>query len=131
MQRNPHSYQIATGYRTFYSLSLIYQPITKKRLFFREKQNKIANNKVVFLNISSCIQCSKCINVCPMNVFQKKDAILPIHGENCIQCQLCAKYQSLVIFLKKKTNFLVYLHFVSYVCIKIENKDKNDTESKI
>lgn len=33
MQRNPHSYQIATGYRTFYSLSLIYQPITKKRLF--------------------------------------------------------------------------------------------------
>ena len=38
MQRNPHSYQIATGYRTFYSLSLIYQPITKKRLFFLEKQ---------------------------------------------------------------------------------------------
>ena len=38
MQRNPHSYQIATGYRTFYSLSLIYQPITKKRLFFAEKQ---------------------------------------------------------------------------------------------
>lgn len=37
MQRNPHSYQIATGYRTFYSLSLIYQPITKKRLFFKEK----------------------------------------------------------------------------------------------
>ena len=37
MQRNPHSYQIATGYRTFYSLSLIYQPITKKRLFLSEK----------------------------------------------------------------------------------------------
>jgi len=37
MQRNPHSYQIATGYRTFYSLSLIYQPITKKRLFFIDK----------------------------------------------------------------------------------------------
>ena len=39
MQRNPHSYQIATGYRTFYSLSLIYQPITKKRLFFEKKMN--------------------------------------------------------------------------------------------
>lgn len=38
MQRNPHSYQIATGYRTFYSLSLIYQPITKKRLFFYNKK---------------------------------------------------------------------------------------------
>lgn len=37
MQRNPHSYQIATDYRTFYSLSLIYQPITKKRLFFSKK----------------------------------------------------------------------------------------------
>lgn len=41
MQRNPHSYQIATGYRTFYSLSLIYQPITKKRLFFRKKISEI------------------------------------------------------------------------------------------
>ena len=41
MQRNPHSYQIATGYRTFYSLSLIYQPITKKRLFFCNKMNGI------------------------------------------------------------------------------------------
>ena len=40
MQRNPHSYQIATGYRTFYSLSLIYQPITKKRLFFFENNLK-------------------------------------------------------------------------------------------
>ena len=38
MQRNPHSYQIATGYRTFYSLSLIYQPITKKRLFYIGKK---------------------------------------------------------------------------------------------
>lgn len=38
MQRNPHSYQIATGYRTFYSLSLIYQPITKKRLFFSKRK---------------------------------------------------------------------------------------------
>lgn len=38
MQRNPHSYQIATGYRTFYSLSLIYQPITKKRLFLQKKR---------------------------------------------------------------------------------------------
>ena len=34
MQRNPHSYQIATGYRTFYSLSLIYQLITKNDCFF-------------------------------------------------------------------------------------------------
>lgn len=37
MQRNPHSYQIATGYRTFYSLSLIYQPITKKTIVFVQK----------------------------------------------------------------------------------------------
>ena len=43
MQRNPHSYQIATGYRTFYSLSLIYQPITKKRLFLLEKSQCVVN----------------------------------------------------------------------------------------
>lgn len=41
MQRNPHSYQIATGYRTFYSLSLIYQPIIKKRLFLGEKAHEL------------------------------------------------------------------------------------------
>ena len=40
MQRNPHSYQIATGYRTFYSLSLIYQPITKKTIVFFIKTPK-------------------------------------------------------------------------------------------
>lgn len=45
MQRNPHSYQIATGYRTFYSLSLIYQPITKKRLFL-EKKGLLPEDKV-------------------------------------------------------------------------------------
>lgn len=51
MQRNPHSYQIATGYRTFYSLSLIYQPITKKRLFFW--------NKSVFLYVGKAIKKSR------------------------------------------------------------------------
>ena len=43
MQRNPHSYQIATGYRTFYSLSLIYQPITKKTIVFLQKTVGIAS----------------------------------------------------------------------------------------
>lgn len=41
MQRNPHSYQIATGYRTFYSLSLIYQPITKKTIVFIKEAHVI------------------------------------------------------------------------------------------
>lgn len=47
MQRNPHRYQIATGYRTFYSLSLIYQPITKKRLFFGKKEMRRAMNLIL------------------------------------------------------------------------------------
>ena len=53
MQRNPHSYQIATGYRTFYSLSLIYQPITKKRLFL---QQKISNIKKLLDNTEMSVQ---------------------------------------------------------------------------
>ena len=52
MQRNPHSYQIATGYRTFYSLSLIYQPITKKRLFFHEKQSAMPCTAGVSENVA-------------------------------------------------------------------------------
>lgn len=60
MQRNPHSYQIATGYRTFYSLSLIYQPITKKRLFLIKKGNNVyailpryPKNKIVLKDIQT------------------------------------------------------------------------------
>lgn len=48
MQRNPHSYQIATGYRTFYSLSLIYQPIKKKRLFFFKKYSYVVSVTVIY-----------------------------------------------------------------------------------
>lgn len=58
MQRNPHSYQIATGYRTFYSLSLIYQPITKKRLFFVKKMllcEQLLRFLVTFVMISILI----------------------------------------------------------------------------
>lgn len=58
MQRNPHSYQIATGYRTFYSLSLIYQPITKKRLFFFKKYSYVVSVVVIypiFLHIYSVL----------------------------------------------------------------------------
>lgn len=63
MQRNPHSYQIATGYRTFYSLSLIYQPITKKTIvfllksrlnfiFFRTLVNKIRMGALFIMQIT-------------------------------------------------------------------------------
>lgn len=55
MQRNPHSYQIATGYRTFYSLSLIYQPITKKRLFL-QKKDIISNSGVINMTPSPILQ---------------------------------------------------------------------------
>lgn len=52
MQRNPHRYQIATGYRTFYSLSLIYQPITKKRLFLDIKMLiHVQNRKYLLFRI--------------------------------------------------------------------------------
>ena len=52
MQRNPHSYQIATGYRTFYSLSLIYQPIKKKRLFFIKKASVLITANIIVTNFA-------------------------------------------------------------------------------
>ncbi|EEU51010.1 hypothetical protein HMPREF0619_02225 [Parabacteroides sp. D13] len=64
MQRNPHSYQIATGYRTFYSLSLIYQPITKKRLFLQE------NNKL-FIRKQSDFR-SETIRIAVENSIQRR-----------------------------------------------------------
>lgn len=57
MQRNPHSYQIATGYRTFYSLSLIYQPITKKTIVFDEKM--WMNMNFVWMWLRKCLMVLK------------------------------------------------------------------------
>lgn len=54
MQRNPHSYQIATGYRTFYSLSLIYQPIIKKTIVFMEKIKEMFAYLKYFLFFCLC-----------------------------------------------------------------------------
>lgn len=64
----------------------------KHGVAFRLKgENRIAGRKVIFLNTTSCIQCGKCIKVCPMNIFRKIGAILPVNDEDCIQCRLCAK----------------------------------------
>ena len=64
----------------------------KQGVSFRSyEKNKVAGQKIVFLNITSCIQCGKCMKICPMNIFQKSDIILPMNDENCIQCQLCSK----------------------------------------
>jgi hypothetical protein len=36
-----------------------------------------------------------------------------------------------MIYLKIKTENIAYLHSMSYICSKIENKDRYDTESKV
>ncbi len=74
--------------------SIAKETITEYRhgVAFRLKGKKrIAGRKVIFLNTTSCIQCGKCIKVCPMNIFRKIGAILPVNDEDCIQCRLCAK----------------------------------------
>lgn len=75
-------------------LALIYKnPVTRcsEGITMRRKGSDIiAGNKVVFLNTSTCINCGKCIKICPMHIFAFKDMVLPTDEKNCIQCWLCA-----------------------------------------
>ena len=71
MQRNPHSYQIATGYRTFYSLSLIYQPITKKRLFFIEKPLPDTVGQNIFVVIAD-VDVDRVVSVCTTDLLDPR-----------------------------------------------------------
>lgn len=75
-------------------LALIYKnPVTRcsEGITMRRKGSDIiAGNKVVFLNTSTCINCGKCIKICPMHIFSLKDTALPMDEKNCIQCRLCA-----------------------------------------
>lgn len=51
----------------------------------------IAGDKTVFLNTSTCIGCGKCMDECPMHVFERKDdKMLPVSDRNCILCRICA-----------------------------------------
>lgn len=68
-----------------------YSPIYKHP----SNANKIAG-KTTLLNITTCIHCMKCINLCPMHVFEIKEydnsrIILPTGESNCIQCQTCSR----------------------------------------
>lgn len=75
MQRNPHRYQIATGYRTFYSLSLIYQPITKKRLFFPKKWRRLKKQPV----FNHSLFPPKILLITGLQ--RRKEEILKMHGQ--------------------------------------------------
>jgi hypothetical protein len=91
MQRNPHSYQIATGYRTFYSLSLIYQPITKKRLFFykkylikngvneKSKYNQIANYTYLDTQVNKAVR-DDSPNIYFSKVFEQCETGIAVYG---------------------------------------------------
>ena len=56
----------------------------------RKNSDIVAGNKVVFLNTTTCVHCKKCINICPMHIFDYEDKVLPVNENNCIQCRLCA-----------------------------------------
>lgn len=64
----------------------------KQGIAFRLRgKDRVAGDKIVFLNTTSCIQCGRCMKVCPMNIFQKSDVMLSIEEQDCIQCHLCTR----------------------------------------
>lgn len=57
----------------------------------RKGSDIVAGDKVVFLDTSTCVGCGKCIEDCPMHVFERKNGhVLPVYDRNCILCRICA-----------------------------------------
>lgn len=57
----------------------------------RKGSDIVAGDKVVFLDTSTCVGCGKCIEACPMHVFERKNGhVLPVYDRNCILCRICA-----------------------------------------
>ena len=57
----------------------------------RKGSDVVAGDKVVFLDTSTCVGCGKCMDVCPMHVFGRRNGrMLPVHDRDCILCRICA-----------------------------------------
>lgn len=57
--------------------------------------NEVVGN-IVALNTTSCIKCGKCVEACPLNVFESREGdtakqIIPVREMNCIMCENCEK----------------------------------------
>ena len=65
-----------------------------KKLFPNDvfKENMIDKSQHVEIH-DGCILCKKCIDVCPMHVFEKKnDHISVVKAEDCTHCSLCTDH---------------------------------------
>lgn len=57
----------------------------------RKGSDVVAGDKVVFLDTSTCVGCGRCMDVCPMHVFERKEShVLPGNDRDCILCRICA-----------------------------------------
>lgn len=74
-----------------------HQPFTTTfmELPAREINKNLIIGKTVLLNSTTCIACKKCLQECPLHVFELQQSdqtyILPMNGQNCIQCRKCAE----------------------------------------
>ncbi len=57
----------------------------------RKGSDVVAGDKVVFLDTSTCVGCGRCMDVCPMHVFGRRNGhVLPVYDRDCILCRICA-----------------------------------------
>ncbi len=76
----PHKESLREGFPNAYKIE-------------KEGNEIVLKGDIVTVNQNKCIGCGKCLNNCPLDIFElQNEKSVPIRELDCVQCRLCQSY---------------------------------------